>query len=177
MLAKLIQKSTSSNISKAFKLSASYYLSSSSSDLNLIIFEKRHVHLFGVYCLTSITVQKDKGNLPWTYLQFGASNQQTAVRLIYSDGAWATCPSGTYLQGIYKGNDQWLHNIDQGKCCRPKGHPDRWGNCYDQDVSSSFDKQGWSNCSESYYMVGLYRGSCDFIQCIDTFKCCQMERK
>ena len=102
---------------------------------------------------------------------------QTAVRLICRNHTWSTCPNGTYLQGIYKSGGNQLHNIEEGKCCKPKGHPDRWGQCYDQDVSSSFDHEGWSSCSEGYYMVGLYRGNCDYIQCIDTFKCCQMERK
>ena len=102
---------------------------------------------------------------------------QTVVRLIYRNDAWATCPNGTYLQGIYKSGDNLLHNIDKGKCCKPKGHLDRWGQCYDQNVSRSFDYEGWSNCSEGYYIVGVYRGSCDYIQCIDAFKCCQMERK
>ena len=102
---------------------------------------------------------------------------QTAVRLICRNHAWATCPNGTYLQGIYKSGGNLLHNIELGKCCQPKGLPDRWGQCYDQDVTISFDKEGWSSCNKSYYMVGIYRGSCDSIFCIETFKCCQMERK
>ena len=102
---------------------------------------------------------------------------QTAVWLIYRNHTWATCPRGRYLQGIYKSNDTWLHNIEEGKCCQPKGHPDRWGHCYEQGVSSSFGYEDWKSCSKGYYMVGIYKGSCDSILCIEKFKCCQMERK
>ena len=95
--------------------------------------------------------------------------------MVHRNNKWSTCPKGHYLSGIFKtGADKWLHNIEEGKCCKPKGHPANWGQCYDADVLLSFDKKGWSECKAGFYMVGLFRGGCNKLQCIEKFKCCKM---
>ena len=68
-----------------------------------------------------------------------------------------------------------LQNIEQGNCCRPNNHPDRYGLCYDEDVGASFDEEGWTNCSKpGYYITGIYRGSGNKLGDIDKYRCCQM---
>ena len=47
-------------------------------------------------------------------------------------------------------------------------------NCYDEDVRKSLDTQGWSKCQDWYYMMGVYKGDCDKLNCIDMIKCCRM---
>ena len=100
-------------------------------------------------------------------------------KMAHRNNKWSSCPDGHYLSGIFKtGADQWLHNIEEGKCCKPKGHPQSWGQCYDEDVTLSFDNRGWSGCNTDFYLVGLYRSVCNRLYCIETFKCCKMaERK
>ena len=56
----------------------------------------------------------------------------------------------------------------------PQGYSGRWGHCYDHDVTYSFDKKGWSTCNVDYYLVGIYRGGCDRLYCIEKFRCCKM---
>ena len=95
--------------------------------------------------------------------------------MVHRNHKWSTCPNGHYLSGLFKtGADKWLDSIETGKCCKPNGHPADWGQCYDADVSLSFEKKGWSECKAGFYMVGLYRGDCNLLKCIDKFKCCQM---
>ncbi|EDO47855.1 predicted protein [Nematostella vectensis] len=91
-----------------------------------------------------------------------------------NDYQWSTCPGGYFLQGFYRSGDKWLHNIEYGKCCKPANHPHAWGHCYEQSVESSFDSEGTSKCNDSYFMTGLYRGSCDRLHCIEKFRCCKM---
>ncbi|XP_001639919.2 aerolysin [Nematostella vectensis] len=87
---------------------------------------------------------------------------------------WSTCPGGHFLQGLYRSGDKWLHNIEYGKCCKPANHPHWWGHCYNQDVGRSFDNVGTSKCNDGYFMTGVYRGSCNKLYCIESFKCCKM---
>ena len=83
-------------------------------------------------------------------------------------------PQGYYLRGLYRSSDDWLHNIEYGKCCKPANHPYWWGHCYEQSVLTSFDNKGTSKCNDGYFMTGLYRGGCDRLYCIEKFKCCKM---
>ena len=78
------------------------------------------------------------------------------------------------MQGIYRSDDKWLHNIENGKCCKPPGHPDSWGECYENDVTGSWDNAGWADCRAGFYLVGFYRGQGDRLYCIEKFKCCKM---
>ena len=87
------------------------------------------------------------------------------------------CPNGRFLRGIYVSIPQELLNIEKGKCCKPRLHPDQWGDCYDQDVSTSFDNEGWSNCRDDYFMVGIYKSNCQALYCLETFKCCKMKER
>ncbi|CAB4024293.1 Hypothetical predicted protein [Paramuricea clavata] len=89
---------------------------------------------------------------------------------------WSLCPSGYFLNGLYRNKGQFLHSIEEGYCCRPNNHPDRYGLCYDEDVGVSFDREGWSNCSKpEYYITGVYRGSGEnWLNNVDKFRCCQM---
>ncbi|CAB4009299.1 Hypothetical predicted protein, partial [Paramuricea clavata] len=89
---------------------------------------------------------------------------------------WSFCPSGYFLNGLYRTSGHGLHNIEEGRCCRPSNHPDRYGSCYNEDVAVSFNTEGWSSCSKAgYYITGVYRGSGkDELDNIDKFRCCQM---
>ncbi|XP_028414918.1 uncharacterized protein LOC114538005 [Dendronephthya gigantea] len=92
----------------------------------------------------------------------------------------SVCPVGYFLNGLYRNADgddvlHELHRIEQGYCCKPNNHPNRYGLCYDEDVGTSFNQEGWSNCSKAgYYITGLYRGYGDnWLNNIDKFRCCQ----
>ena len=94
----------------------------------------------------------------------------------YRNNQWSFCPSGYFLNGLYRTSGHKLHNIEEGRCCRPSNHPDRYGSCYNEDVAVSFNTEGWSSCSKAgYYITGVYRGSGkDELDNIDKFRCCQM---
>jgi len=86
--------------------------------------------------------------------------------------SWNRCPTNYFLTGLYRTSGEQLHNLEQGKCCRPSGALHK--NCYTQDISKSFDKQGWSQCRESFFVTGLYRGSGNNLYQIEYLSCCQM---
>ncbi|KAL9981034.1 hypothetical protein ACROYT_G009689, partial [Oculina patagonica] len=82
-----------------------------------------------------------------------------------------------YLNGLRKSDGGDLHNIEEGQCCRPVNQPDnKYYDCYDEDVTMSFDNRGWNQCQrEGYFMTGLYKSNCDKIYCIEKLKCCRMK--
>eukprot|EP00112_Aurelia_sp_Birch-Aquarium-sp1_P013159 Seg2783.3 transcript_id=Seg2783.3/GoldUCD/mRNA.D3Y31 product="hypothetical protein" protein_id=Seg2783.3/GoldUCD/D3Y31 len=87
---------------------------------------------------------------------------------------WSTCSNGYFMKGLYRTKGNYLSNIEEAKCCRPKGPVKRWGHCYNHNVWHSFDRKGWSKCHRGYYMAGLYRNSCNKLYCLEEFKCCKM---
>lgn len=90
---------------------------------------------------------------------------------------WALCPAGYYMEGIYISDSTNIYNIEEAKCCRPQNHPNAYEDCYDEDVTLSFDKEGWSECKRAgYYMTGLYKSGCEHVYCIEKFKCCRMKK-
>ena len=79
------------------------------------------------------------------------------------------------MQGLYRNDGKWLHHIEEGRCCKPDNLPNSYLHCYNADeVGASFDRKGWSKCADGYYMAGFYKGGCDKLYCIETFKCCSM---
>ena len=79
------------------------------------------------------------------------------------------------MNGLYVSEPYNLHNIEHSHCCKPRNHPDGYGSCYTEDVGESFEREGWTNCSKlGYYITGVYRGSGDWLENIDKFRCCQM---
>lgn len=96
-----------------------------------------------------------------------------------NNNKWALCPNGYYLNGLElnKGPPAYLNNIARGQCCHPKNHPNSYESCYDEDVAISFDNIGWSTCTkEGYYMTGFFKSTCNYLYCIETFKCCKMKK-
>ena len=92
---------------------------------------------------------------------------------------WALCPTGYYLNGLRLQRDYpaFLSHINHGQCCRPQNHPNSYEDCYDEDVSSSFNTRGWSECRRAgYYMTGFYKSDCNDLNCIDKFRCCKMKK-
>lgn len=92
----------------------------------------------------------------------------------FDNQGWCKCGEGYYMRGLYRSDDKWLRNIEQAKCCRPKKQEKKWGHCYEQDVSRSFDGKGWSKCNNEYYMAGIYRENCKQLYCLEKFWCCKM---
>ena len=92
-----------------------------------------------------------------------------------SGNKWALCPEGYFLQGLYRTSEEdWLSNIELGKCCKPDSLPNQYGKCIDKAITTSFDNKGLSSCDDGYYMAGFYKGSCNRLYCIETLKCCKM---
>ena len=82
---------------------------------------------------------------------------------------------GYFLNGLYISAPYNLHNIEHGRCCKPRNHPDGYGLCYTEDLGESFEREGWTSCSKlGYYITGVYRGSGNWLKNIDKFRCCQM---
>ena len=67
-----------------------------------------------------------------------------------------------------------LHNIEQATCCRPRNFENVSLDCFYHSVERSLDKKGWSACPGGSYMVGVYKGTCNGLGCIEEFKCCKM---
>ncbi|XP_022809906.1 roundabout homolog 1-like isoform X1 [Stylophora pistillata] len=90
---------------------------------------------------------------------------------------WALCPSGYFMNGLRldRSLPAFLNNIAEAKCCRPQNHPSSSDDCYDEDVTISFDKKGWSECQrDGFYMTGFYKSDCNNLYCIEKFRCCKM---
>ena len=96
----------------------------------------------------------------------------------FRPGTWSVCPGGYFLNGLYRSSGNNLHNIELGKCCKPKGHPNKYVNCYNELTRQTFDKKGWSRCKRiGYYVAGLYKDrNGDWLHNIDKLKCCKMFR-
>ena len=93
----------------------------------------------------------------------------------FSNERWAVCPDGFYMQGLYRNDGKWLHHIEESRCCKPRNLLSSYLHCYEaDDVGLTFDKKGWSSCADGYYMAGFYKGGCDKLYCIESFKCCSM---
>ena len=89
---------------------------------------------------------------------------------------WAKCPSGYFLNGFKITGHLLLSDIQQAKCCRPQNHPDDYDSCYDEDITLSFDNEGWSECKQAgHFMTGFYKGGCQEVYCIEKFRCCKMK--
>ncbi|KAH9499561.1 hypothetical protein Btru_078122 [Bulinus truncatus] len=111
----------------------------------------------------------------------------TDVLVVYEDWTltlddekvWAYCPSGYFLQGLYRSDTGWpwytgyLHNIETARCAKPATHPFYYGDCYVLDIPT-FDRQGIFSCREDYYLTGLYKSGCDKLHCLDSLMCCKM---
>lgn len=96
-------------------------------------------------------------------------------RVLDSNERWAVCPDGFYMQGLYRNDGKWLHHIEESRCCKPRNLLSSYLHCYEaDDVGLTFDKKGWSSCADGYYMAGFYKGGCDKLYCIESFKCCSM---
>lgn len=95
--------------------------------------------------------------------------------LLIRTNRWAVCPNGYFVRGFYRTDGDWVHNIEEAKCCKPNTFVDRYEACYNENVGSSFNNRGLSKCKkEGYYLAGIYRGGCDRLYCIERFKCCKM---
>ncbi|XP_046863448.1 adhesive plaque matrix protein 2-like, partial [Xenia sp. Carnegie-2017] len=91
-------------------------------------------------------------------------------------GTWSVCPNGYFLNGLYRTKGQRLHNIEEGKCCKPVNHPDRYGHCYNENIIRRFNRKGWTTCRKrGYYVTGFYRDlHGNWLHNIDYLKCCKM---
>ena len=80
------------------------------------------------------------------------------------------------MNGLFRTDDNtWLHDIEEARCCKPQGLPDKYADCYKENVWGSFDDKGLSVCKrEGYYMTGTYKGDCDMLYCPEEFMCCKM---
>ncbi|KAH9496634.1 hypothetical protein Btru_009897 [Bulinus truncatus] len=113
------------------------------------------------------------------------------VLVIYADwtlaldnnNKWAFCPSGYFLQGLYRSDNGWpyykgyLNNLESARCVKPSTHPFFYDRCYEEDISSCFDKKGRCSCKEGFYVTGIYRGNDDDLYNLDKLRCCKMATK
>jgi len=46
------------------------------------------------------------------------------------------------LEGLYRTSEEdWLSNIELGKCCKPDSLPNQYGKCIDKAITTSFDNK------------------------------------
>lgn len=107
-------------------------------------------------------------------LKFFFYERKFSYIFISRTNRWAFCPTGYFLQGLYRSKNHNIHNIEEGHCCKPNNLPSSYLRCYEHDISSSFDNKGWSECDSDHYLTGVYRGGCDKLRCIEKIKCCMM---
>ena len=87
----------------------------------------------------------------------------------------SACQQGFFLRGVYRSNGNSLGHIEWGKCCKPSHHPYHWGDCYNEDVSGTFNKAGLSECRrDGYFITGFETTSGGALSTIKKFKCCRM---
>jgi len=55
------------------------------------------------------------------------------------------------------------------------GKHTQYADCYDHNWVLSFDQEGWSTCNEGYFIVGLYRNTCNSLFCIEYARCCRVK--
>ena len=66
---------------------------------------------------------------------------------------------GYFLNGLHPFGDDPLNAINFGYCCKPGSHPNNYGACYDEDVSTKFNQEGWASClTPGHYITEVYRG-------------------
>lgn len=113
---------------------------------------------------------------------FSAVNTEFDLHFFRFSAAWALCPDGYFLRGIYVQETSFsaVHLVDDithGECCRPKHHPSEWESCYDENIWLPFDGTGWVSCSagEDHFIAGFYKNNCDNLFCIEYLKCCSMK--
>jgi len=89
---------------------------------------------------------------------------------------WAVCPTGYFLQGLYRNDGEgWVYQIEEAKCCKPNTFPEKYQDCYNENIWGSFDHIGLSACKrKDYYVAGFYKANCNTLGCIEELKCCRM---
>lgn len=89
---------------------------------------------------------------------------------------WSLCPEGYYIKALERSNNYNLHNVEKADCCKPNSAPEKWGPCYEEDWSYSFDQQhSDSKCKlPNTALVGLERDETDNLSGIKKGKCCQL---
>lgn len=77
---------------------------------------------------------------------------------------------------LERSNNYNLHNVEKADCCKPNSAPEKWGPCYEEDWSYSFDQQhSDSKCKlPNTALVGLERDETDNLSGIKKGKCCQL---
>ena len=94
----------------------------------------------------------------------------------FSNNRWGLCPNGYYLNGVRISGKYYLSQIQEARCCRPQNHPNTYEDCYDEDARNSLAQNDWSECKQTdYYMTGFYRGSCNYLHCMERLRCCKMK--
>lgn len=60
-------------------------------------------------------------------------------------------------------------------CCKPNTFPDKYADCYAENIWAAFDRKGLGQCKKyGYYVAGIYKGGCDLLHCIEWLFCCKM---
>ncbi|KAH9488921.1 hypothetical protein Btru_058742 [Bulinus truncatus] len=125
--------------------------------------------------------------------------------LMIEEENWANCPQGYFLQGLYRSDkchrknvkedyytvgssrytsglvdcpDGFLQNIEDGTCGKPVGYPDKYSECYIEDISACFNKSATCSCKrDDYFVAGIYKGRCDELSCLEKLRCCRLADK
>ncbi|XP_046863969.1 neurogenic locus notch homolog protein 2-like [Xenia sp. Carnegie-2017] len=59
----------------------------------------------------------------------------------FNKKGWSVCSNGYFLNGFYRSNGHHLHNLEEGKCCKPVNHPHKYGDCYHENIKMNSTKR------------------------------------
>ncbi|XP_028398408.1 neurogenic locus notch homolog protein 1-like [Dendronephthya gigantea] len=94
----------------------------------------------------------------------------------FGSRSWNYCPRGYFVNGFIRSDGDSIVRLEEGRCCKPSNGPSDWGECFVEDIMSSFDEP-WAKvgCSKPlHYIVGIYTHKCDKISCIEKLECCSI---
>jgi hypothetical protein len=99
--------------------------------------------------------------------------------LSFDKKGWSYCPSNMAMRGLWKNTCEGIYCLEFASCasaCEGQGTPLVLTGCYNQDHwATSFNEPGISQCRTDTFMVGLWRGDCQLLYCIELARCCQFK--
>eukprot|EP00656_Telonema_subtile_P007708 TRINITY_DN13620_c0_g2_i4.p1 TRINITY_DN13620_c0_g2~~TRINITY_DN13620_c0_g2_i4.p1 ORF type:complete len:3743 (-),score=834.31 TRINITY_DN13620_c0_g2_i4:156-11384(-) len=68
---------------------------------------------------------------------------------------WSRCPTGFFLQGLYRSSCHSLYCLQQARCCEV--HDSEWDKCSSASWQAPMSDKGWAYAGGSLFLTGLYR--------------------
>ncbi len=86
---------------------------------------------------------------------------------------WSKCKKGFFISGFYRNKCNQLYCLEEAQCKKPSYLKAKDVECKTANWWKSFNKKGFSNCPEGYFLSGLWRSSCNKLYCLEQGHCCK----